>query len=62
MLTTTTIDLELEDVRKRAAEIRGNWSTTERRRRKGLPPDTPAMLRDFILAPRAVRWASVGRR
>jgi hypothetical protein len=56
MLTNTNINLE--EVRKRAAEIRGNWSTTERRRRKGLPPDIPAKLRDIILAPRAFGWAS----
>lgn len=55
------INNELNDVRKRAAEIRGNWSTSERRRRKGLPPDTPMKLRDLILAPRLAAWPSVAR-
>jgi hypothetical protein len=59
MLTNTNIDLE--EVRKRATEIRGNWSTTERRRRKGLPPDIPAKLRDIILAPRLITWATNSR-
>jgi hypothetical protein len=59
MLTNT--NNELEEVRKRAAEIRGNWSITERRRRKGLPPDIPAKLRDIILAPRSIGWATISR-
>lgn len=59
MLTITNSNLE--EVRKRAAEIRGNWSTSERRRRKGLPPDIPTKLRDLILAPRLSAWPSVAR-
>jgi hypothetical protein len=55
MLATT--DLDLLEVRKRAAEIRGAWSTGERRRRMGLPPDLPNKLRDILIAPRAVSWA-----
>jgi hypothetical protein len=54
MIATANIDLQ--DVRKRSAEIRGSWSAGERRRRMGLPPDIPAKLRDYILAPRAVVW------
>lgn len=57
----TNANTELNEVRKRAAEIRGNWSTSERRRRKGLPPDIPAKLRDIILAPRIIAWAAVSR-
>ena len=53
----TNMNIELQEVRKRAAEIRGNWSTTEKRRRQGLPPDIPAKLRDIILPPRIVCWA-----
>jgi len=49
----TISSIELEDVRKRAAKIRGNWSATERRRRLGLPPDIPPKLRNLILEPRA---------
>jgi hypothetical protein len=55
MLATKNIDLL--DVRKRAAEIRGTWSPGERRRRMGLPPDTPTKLRDFLVAPRPFSWA-----
>ena len=43
MIGTTNINLQ--DVRKRAAEIRENWSLKERRRRMGLPPDLPHGLR-----------------
>lgn len=59
MLATTIVDLP--DVRKRAAEIRGKWSAGERRRRKGLPPDAPAKLRDYMLSPRAVAWPIASR-
>lgn len=40
-------------VRQRAAEVRGNWSATERRRREGLPPDIPAKLRNYLMNWRA---------
>jgi hypothetical protein len=54
MRTITNIDLQ--EACKRAAEIRGNWSAIEKRRRMGLPPDIPSKLRDFVLAPRVVTW------
>lgn len=47
---------ESQEVRKRAREIRGNWSASERRRRVGLPPDTPSKLRNYILALKTVSW------
>jgi hypothetical protein len=55
MLATTNIDLH--EIQKRAAEIRGTWSPGERRRRMGLPPDTPTKLRDILVAPRSHAWA-----
>ena len=61
MFRNMNIDLELAEMRQRAAEIRGSWSTTERRRRKGLPPDIPTKLRDIIFAPRLVSWAVESR-
>jgi hypothetical protein len=39
---------DLQDFRQRAAEVRGSWTISERRRRTGLPPDAPAKLREFI--------------
>lgn len=40
---------EMRGYRDRAAEVRRRWSPTERRRRIGLPPDTPwAILRTFF--------------
>jgi hypothetical protein len=57
---------ELRGVRERAAEIRSHWSASERRRREGLPPDTPwALLRTFFQADRRTsfqRIANEGRR
>jgi hypothetical protein len=56
MLTNTNVDLN--GMRKRVTEIQGNWSATERRLRRGLPPDIPSKLRDYILAPRAGKWST----
>jgi hypothetical protein len=41
---------DLEDARKRAAEIRAEWTLSERSRRAGLPPDIPFKLRDLLSA------------
>jgi hypothetical protein len=57
----TNTHIELEEIRKRAAAIRGNWSNVERLRRHGLPPDVPSKLRDFILAPRVAAWTTRAR-
>jgi hypothetical protein len=51
--------LDLRAVRKRAASIRRNWSSLEKIRRTGLPPDTPARLRQFILGEPEPSWAVV---
>jgi hypothetical protein len=51
---------ELREVRQRAADIRRNWSPLEKIRRTGLPPDTPARLRQFILGETQFEWATVG--
>jgi len=53
--------MNTEDITKRAAEIRGNWSVQERRRRMGLPPDTPRKLREFFLTARTSGWAMVSQ-
>ena len=45
-------------ITKRAAEVRGNWSAQERKRRAGLPPDTPSKLREFFLMVRT-NWPTV---
>ena len=47
---------DAQEIRLRAAKVRGAWSTSERRRRMGLPPDIPNALREFILAPRRHGW------
>jgi hypothetical protein len=47
---------DFQDVRQRAAEIRGSWTMSERRRRLGLPPDAPTKLRDLILSCRTDKW------
>jgi hypothetical protein len=47
---------DMQEIHRRAAEIRVNWSATEKRRRMGLPPDVPAKIRSFIASPRVVNW------
>jgi len=49
---------DFQDVRQRAAQVRGSWTMTERRRRTGLPPDAPSKLRDFVLGCRNIDWPS----
>jgi len=44
--------IDAQEIRRRAAGIRRNWSADERRRRIGLPPDTPYRLREFFAGPR----------
>jgi hypothetical protein len=46
---------ELRGACNRAAEIRQQWSPAEKKRRAGLPPDTPwALLRTFFREDRRV--------
>lgn len=48
---------EVQEVQKRAAEIRRQWSPLEKLRRTGLPPDVPARLRQFILGEPQPEWS-----
>jgi hypothetical protein len=48
-MATLQHNIEAQEVRKRAAEIRRHWSPLEKLRRTGLPPDIPARLKQFIL-------------
>jgi hypothetical protein len=48
-MNTSRTKPDSHEVRCRAAEIRKRWSSEERQRRTGLPPDTPMSLRQFIL-------------
>ena len=48
------------EIEKRAAQIRSQWSASERVRRTGLPPDVPARLQEFILGRREPQWCVVG--
>ncbi|MCI0332431.1 MAG: hypothetical protein L0228_04315 [Planctomycetes bacterium] len=47
-----------EEVRRRAADVRRQWSPLETIRRTGLPPDVPALLRQFILGERQPAWST----
>lgn len=60
MYTTKKV-VEAQEVYRRAAQIRGNWSPTERRRRTGLPPDVPEKLRDYFLGWGTAQWAVVSQ-
>jgi hypothetical protein len=55
-MKATASSFDIQEAHRRAAEIRGNWSATEKRRRMGLPPDAPAKIRNFVLAPRVTPW------
>jgi len=48
------------EIEKRAAQIRRQWTMSERVRRTGLPPDVPARLQEFILGRREPQWCVVG--
>jgi hypothetical protein len=48
---------EWSEVRRRAAEVRRNWSPVEKERRMGLPPDIPTRLKQFILGESEPQWS-----
>lgn len=41
---------KIREAQSRAAEVRRQWSPSERKRRKGLPPDTPWSLLKQLFA------------
>ncbi len=49
--------LDPQEVRRRAAEIRRQWSPAERDRRCGLPPDIPPRLRQLIFGSPQLAWS-----
>ena len=55
-MTTRHKLLDVEEIRKRAAEIRKQWSPVERRRRTGLPPDMPPTLRHYFIRSPQRAW------
>jgi hypothetical protein len=55
-MKATASAYDMQEIHRRAAEVRGNWSDVEKRRRMGLPPDTPVKIRKFVTAPRIVSW------
>jgi hypothetical protein len=59
-MISTPKHLKALEIEKRAAQIRSQWSATERVRRTGLPPDVPARLQEFILGRRQPNWCVVG--
>lgn len=54
--------VESPEIRQRAAQIRKQWSPLEKNRRTGLPPDVPALLRQFILGDSQPVWNVVAVR
>lgn len=44
------------NVAKRAAEVRHNWSTKERLKRLGLPPDMPPRLQAYLIGRPDHKW------
>jgi hypothetical protein len=49
-------NIDAQEIRRRAAKVRGAWTPSERRRRTGLPPDIPNALREYMLSPRRHAW------
>jgi hypothetical protein len=47
---------DVQEIRSRAAEVRKRWSSAERRRRTGLPPDTPLQLCQYVLGHSIIEW------
>jgi hypothetical protein len=56
MVSISKKTLDLDEVRKRAARVRRQWTLSERHRRMGLPPDVPSRLRDLIMGNRQPVW------
>jgi hypothetical protein len=52
--------VQTTEVRRRAAKVRQGWTTTERRRRLGLPPDAPRLLREYLLGGSSQVWPLAG--
>jgi hypothetical protein len=48
------------EVRRRAARVRKRWTVNERRRRLGLPPDAPRLLREYLLGCPTQVWPLAG--
>jgi hypothetical protein len=51
---------EAVEVRRRAAKVRKQWSPIEKRRRQGLPPDAPRLLREYLLGSPSQIWPLAG--
>ncbi len=51
--------LDATEIEKRAAQIRRQWSTAERMRRTGLPPDAPPRLREIFSGCRQPEWETI---
>jgi len=56
MMNTLRNMLDAQEIHCRAAEVRRRWTDAEKRRRAGLPPDTPPRLRDYILGGPKLGW------
>jgi hypothetical protein len=57
-MKATASSFDMQEIHRRAAEVRGNWSAIEKRRRMGLPPDPPTKIRHFVLSPRIALWST----
>ena len=57
-MKATALSYDMQEIHRRAAEVRGNWTAIEKRRRMGLPPDTPTKIRRFVMSPRIASWST----
>jgi hypothetical protein len=57
VVSTQSFESQGKAIRRRAAEIRENWSKSEKAARTGLPPDMPNRLRRHLVGRLEDTWA-----
>lgn len=56
VVSTQSFESRGKSIRRRAAEIRQNWSASEKATRTGLPPDMPNRLRRHLVGRPEDTW------
>jgi hypothetical protein len=56
VISTHSFESQGKGIRRRAAEIRQNWSASEKVARTGLPPDMPNRLRRHLVGRAEISW------
>lgn len=56
VVSAQSFESQSKGVRRRAAEVRQNWSASEKAARTGLPPDMPNRLRRHLVGRPDINW------